>query len=145
MRIEGPGAGNATDKTKRTQRGNGAAPGQFARTLGAMAGGDDAAPPVAGAGAATGVEALLAAQDVTDESPGGRHRQAYARGREQLDALQQMHRRLVAGALSESELEALARASSEPRPSVRDPGLSQVLDEIDVRVQVELAKRRAAR
>ena len=145
MKVEGPGAGGATDKTRRSRRGEAAAPGQFARTLGAMVGVEEAPTPVAGAGAAPGVEGLLAVQGVADDSPEGRRRQAYGHGNRRLDALKTLQHRLVAGALSPDELASLARLTAEPRPAVDDPGLRDVLDEIDVRLQVELAKRRTAR
>ena len=145
MKVEGPGAGAAADRTRRSRRGDAAQPGHFARTLDAMIGADDAAAPVAGVGAATGVEALLAAQTVDDDSREGRRRQACARGGRQLDARTGIQQRLLLGGLSGDELDALARATAGPRPGVDDPGLCQVLDEIDVRVQVELAKRRAGR
>ena len=144
MKVEGTRAGGATEKTGRARLRPSVAPGQFARTLGAMIGADDAPVPVAGAGAVAGVDALLAVQDAAEDRREGR-RLAYGRGHDQLDQLTKMQRAMAVGDLSTDALARLARLVDEPRPVVDDPGLSQVLDEIDVRVRVELAKQERLR
>ncbi len=141
MKIERTGAGGAGTAARRADRLRRTGDGQFARTLDRVFGQADATPAVAGTGAATSVDSLLAAQATADESPQGRRRQAYARAGQQLSALTELQRRLLAGMPSADDLQALARAAAEPRPGIDDPRLRQVLDEIDLRVQVELAKR----
>lgn len=145
MKVEGTRAGSATDKTGRARLRPSVAPGQFARTLGAMIGVDDAPAPVAGAGAVSGVDALLAVQDAAEDSQEGRRRLAYDRGHDQLDQLAKMQRAMALGDLSMDALARLARLVDEPRPMVDDPRLHQILDEIDVRVRVELAKQERLR
>jgi hypothetical protein len=85
-----------------------------------------------------GIEALLALQGVED--PTERRRKAVSRGRTALDALDALKLGLLAGELSESTLARLKTAASGLKDASGDPGLDGVLAEIELRVEVELAK-----
>ena len=84
------------------------------------------------------VDALLALQSADDGADG--HRRGIARGEDLLDRLEDLRRTLLLGTVSRDRLENLARMVEERRDTVLDPALAELLDEIDLRVQVELAK-----
>ena len=92
-----------------------------------------------------GLDALLALQDVG--GPLERRRRAMARGGRVLDDLDRVQLAILDGGDPHEALGSLARTSAEARERGDDIGLDGVLDEIDVRAAVELAKaetRRAA-
>jgi hypothetical protein len=62
-----------------------------------------------------------------------------------LDALQEVHTGLLSGTLSVSQLNDVSRRVSERREKVNDPRLAGILDEVELRAKVELAKMELAR
>ena len=89
------------------------------------------------------VDALLALQAA--EGPLERRRRAVRRGSGILDRLEALKLALLAGEAGRPALEGLARAVREQRELADDPMLDGVLDEIDTRAAVELAKAEMAR
>ena len=85
-----------------------------------------------------GIDALLALQGV--EEPGERRRKAVKRGRTALDALDALKLGLLSGTLDTAALARLKSAAAGLAEPTGDPGLDTVLAEIDLRVEVELAK-----
>lgn len=99
----------------------------------------------AGVSGVAGVSALMALQGVEDVTE--RRRRALRRGNGLLDRLEELKLALLAGEAGEAALERLGRGLSEERPVDADPGLNSLLNQIDLRAAVELAKadlRRAA-
>jgi hypothetical protein len=92
------------------------------------------APPVL---AAAGLDALLALQAVDDAVL--TRRKAVRRGRQMLDALDDVKADLLAGRVSEGRLNQLLALVGQAREQT-DPGLDSVLDEVELRARVELAK-----
>lgn len=107
---------------------------------------DAAAPaPVSGAAGVSGVasvDALLALQSAG--GPLERRRRAVGRASRILDVLDEVRIALLGGGLDLSALERLRRAVREERALTEDPGLEAVLDEIETRAAVELAKLEGA-
>jgi hypothetical protein len=62
------------------------------------------------------------------------------RGATLLDRLDELRLGLLAGVLPRERLDELARTARTARETVDDPRLSLILDDIDLRVAVELAK-----
>ncbi|MFL9824229.1 flagellar assembly protein FliX [Rhodoplanes sp. SY1] len=91
-----------------------------------------------GARALTGIDALLALQGVED--PTERRRRAVLRGRSALDVLDEMKLALLSGNLDPAILGRLAAIAAGLKETTGDPGLDGVLAEIELRVEVELAK-----
>lgn len=99
---------------------------------------------VAGLGAASSlgaVDALLALQGAGAAgdaltSP----RRAIARGEQLLDMLDDIKVALLAGQVPQSKLSRLLRAVEGQRGHVLDPELENILDHIELRARVELAK-----
>jgi len=88
---------------------------------------------------ATGVDALLSLQEVSD-GLSGRRRQAVKRGRTLIEHLEEIRIGLLTGRLSRERLIQLARILREPRAPDLDPTLAEALAEVELRAEVELAK-----
>lgn len=91
-----------------------------------------------GAAHLAGVDALLALQGVP--GPQGERAKAARRGRDILDLLDEVRMGMLEGAVSKGTLNRLLALVETQREEFVDPGLSVVLDEIDLRARVELAK-----
>jgi len=79
---------------------------------------------------------MLAVRDATDRSGG----QPRRRAEDMLDRLEELRLGLLAGEIPREKLESLERLVQEQRGAVSDPRLSDLLDEIELRARVELAK-----
>jgi hypothetical protein len=95
------------------------------------------APPTA-APSLNPLDALLIAQELPDALAG--RRRAVQRGNALLDRLEELRLGLLTGMLPRERLEELAQLAKSARDTVDDPRLGGILDEIDLRVAVELAK-----
>ena len=84
------------------------------------------------------VGGILAAQEVNDPTTG--KSRGLKRGHDILDRLEEMHRALVVGTLSLTQVERLANFVSARKENVADPALAELLNEIEIRAAVELAK-----
>jgi len=128
-----------------------------ARSAARPAGGQGsfALPTTTGAGAAadvarsmgvagvSSVNALIALQDVG--GPLERRRRAMGRAGRILDVLDEVKLALIDGEVSHRDLDRLMRAVREERMATDDSALEGVLNEIETRAAVELAKLEQAR
>jgi hypothetical protein len=89
--------------------------------------------------AAAGIDALLALQGIEDD-PIERRRRSVARGKGALDVLDDLKIGLLSGNLNASTVSRLRDAAANLKSSSGDPSLDVVLSEIELRVEVELAK-----
>jgi hypothetical protein len=89
------------------------------------------------------LEALMALQEVG--GPLERRRRAVGRAGVILSALEGMKLDLLDGRLTAGAMQALTRAVREQRSLTDDPQLESLLDEIETRAAVELAKFEGAR
>jgi hypothetical protein len=96
------------------------------------------AQTVSGPGPIAAVETILTLQSF-DDSTDGRSR-GLAQGENLLDMLDEVRDGLLAGAIPRATLSRLATAVSRRQEGFVDPKLQAVLDEIDLRARVELAK-----
>jgi len=103
----------------------------------ALAGEPPPAPAVAPPALGT-LDTLLTVQEVPDAAAG--RRRAVQRADTLLDRLDELRLALLAGVLPRERLGELARLAGTARAGFNDPGLTQLLDQIDLRVAVELAK-----
>lgn len=97
------------------------------------------ARPAAASRPATGIDALLALQGI-EEDPTQRRKRSVARGKSALDLLDDLKIGLLSGSLDSSMVSRLRSAAADLKTVSGDPGLDQVLSEIELRVEVELAK-----
>lgn len=89
-----------------------------------------------------GMEALLALQDVG--GPLERKRRAVRRAGRILDELEQLKIALLEGEVSGQDLQRLQHAVRDARDNTEDPSLEAVLDEVELRAAVEIAKLEVA-
>ncbi|HEY1154315.1 MAG: flagellar assembly protein FliX [Xanthobacteraceae bacterium] len=88
--------------------------------------------------ATAGIDALLALQGIED--PTERRKRSVQRGRGALDALDDLKIGLLSGSLDNAMVMRLRDAAANLKETSGDPGLDAVLSEIELRVEVELAK-----
>jgi hypothetical protein len=96
------------------------------------------AASIESAGPLASLDALLALQAVDD--PLLKKRKLVRRGRSLLDGLEALRREVLAGPVGEGRLNHLMALVGQAREQA-DPGLDALIDDIELRVQVELAKR----
>jgi hypothetical protein len=132
MRIYGPNGttiGSSTGTAKRTSSTGFSLP-------------DAAAAPetraVIAPKAAGNIDALMALQGIED--PAERRKRSVQRGRGALDVLDDLKIGLLSGNFDASTVSRLRDAAANLKSSSGDPGLDSVLSEIELRVEVELAK-----
>jgi hypothetical protein len=133
MRIYGPNGttlGTPAGNARRTSSGSFVLPDTASaqETRGA------AAPK-----AAASIDALLALQGI-EENPAERRKRSVARGRTALDVLDDLKLGLLSGNFDASTVVRLRDAAANLKSSSGEPGLDAVLAEIELRVEVELAK-----
>lgn len=139
MRVDKTG----TNRTESAKAKKGAQKGEdsgFSRELGGgqQAGGNSG---ITGSQPVSGVDALLSLQEVGDATTGAG--KSYQRGENLLDRLEELRDYLLLGAIPKHKLERMADILGQGRERSDDENLEQVVDEIELRVQVELAKYHA--
>jgi hypothetical protein len=132
MRVERPNGANAVTSGKAVRRSGS---GSFTLSEGEAASG-----PTANAGVRSigGIDVLIALQGI--EEPGERRRRAVSRGRTALDALDALKIGFLAGAFDTGTVAKLKAVASGLKDRSGDPALDAVLAEIELRVEVEIAK-----
>ena len=133
-KIEGPGGIRPSTPIRRTGKAAPASGTSFAKHLDEA---DEAAGPH-GVGATGAVSGVIGVQEVDDAL--AHASRGKMRAQDILDRLDEMRVQLLTGTLSKEKLMQLAHMVSSRRPNVTDPRLTEILDEIDLRAQVELAK-----
>ncbi len=133
MRIEGPRRPDAVSKSSGPKAGG--AGGAFSVGPGA-----DARAAVAATASlqVAALDSLLAMQAADDPLTG--RRRAVRRANDMLDLLDDIKLGLLTGAVPRQTLRRLTTLVAERRDDFNEPGLQGVIDEIDLRAQVELAK-----
>jgi hypothetical protein len=136
MKVNGTsGVGSTTGV--RAARPGGGGPGFQLPSIGGASGAGQSSS-VSGVAGVMGMDALLALQDVG--GPLERKRKAVRRAGLILDVLEDVKVALLDGAITANDLDRLRRAVRDERSQTDDPKLEAVLDEVEVRAAVELAK-----
>jgi hypothetical protein len=86
------------------------------------------------------LDAVLMIQELEDSTSGGGKAKAQKWGHDLLDQLDQLRIGIIGGVIAESELTRIANMVEVQRARTDDPALSLILDEIELRAKVELAK-----
>jgi len=86
------------------------------------------------------IDSLLALQEADGSTSEESNRKARKRASDLLEHLEKVRIGLLTGELSKNVLSQLAHTISTHRDKVMDPRLAEILDEVDLRAQVELAK-----
>lgn len=136
MKID-PTAPLGTPPARRKDRGRAASSGDFAKHIG---GESPAAQSVGAQAPVSAVDALISLQEVGDSTSEQANARAQARGRILLDHLDEIRHGLLLGSIPRRTLTELSKAARAEREAAADPKLAEVLDEIELRAEVELAK-----
>ena len=139
MKVSGIGSTSGPAQTRKAGKVEKASPGAFAKQLAETDAVEDAAM-VDSPAAVGGIDALLAAQSVGDSLEREARRRLIKHGEELLDKLDEIRHGLLMGSISKDKLISLAQMVRSRRDAVGDPRLAAVLDEIELRAEVELAK-----
>lgn len=133
-KIDGTGPIRTPQQIRRAAKAGGASGTSFAKQLDESA---DAGSSQAMSGTAA-VSGVLGVQEIDDAL--AQASRGKLRALDILDRLEDLRLELLAGTLSKEKLVKLVQVVSSRRGQVTDPRLAEVLDEIDLRAQVELAK-----
>lgn len=146
VKVEGPKSTSSVRESGRARKaGPAGKAGEFASELGKLEGADESAGPES-AGEVSGimnVGGILAAQSVQDAGAGpdyNERKRRAQRGAELLDRLEDIRKGLLLGSIPKDRLGDLARMVREKRERGADPVISRLLDEIELRAEVEIAK-----
>lgn len=133
-KIDGPGSIRPPQNVRRTSKSGAADSTGFAKHL------DDteetsSSHGVTGTGAITGILGIQEVDDALSRAAKGK-----MRAEDILDRLDDLRLEILTGGISRDKLLQLSHVVSSRRAEVTDPRLGEILDEIDLRAQVELAK-----
>lgn len=137
MKIDSTGPVRSSPIKKGERASKTAQPGQFAKHL------DDNVEGVSGAAStapAHSVDGVVAIQEVGDATENESHSRARQWGNDTLDQLELIKLDLLAGGIPKGRLMNLAKIVADRREKTDDPDLDALLDDIELRVRVEIAK-----
>lgn len=136
MKITGFGTISNTSSTNKRRGVTGT--GAFADLLSAAEAGLDGISQTHDVAATSALNNLLALQEISEEDI---HRKKLVQqGNNMLDTLEQLRRQLLVGSLPPQVLLDISRQISLQKQAVSDPRLGAIIDEIELRAAVELAK-----
>ncbi|MDD3288571.1 MAG: flagellar assembly protein FliX [Alphaproteobacteria bacterium] len=136
LKVEGPGSIRSSQPVRRTSK-SGSTSASFAKQLDETSEAS-AVGGASGVGAAGMVSGVIGVQEVDDATE--RASRGKLRAENILEQLDELRLDLLAGAIPREKLLNMMKMVNARRLEVTDPRLGQILDEIDLRAQVELAK-----
>lgn len=140
MKVSGSKAAGTSGSSRKKATGASGGSG-FADTMRSLdsSGGASGSGGVHSTGSVSALDALLALQQSGDalDSP---KKAAMLRAKSLLEQLEAVRDGLLSGQLSGDRLKQLVGLVDQQREAIDDPELSAVLDEIDMRARIELAK-----
>jgi len=137
MKVSKVGSAKDVSSTSKKKKTSGS-DGSFARALH-----EGQSADVSGVheGQAIGtVEAVFAVQEVSDSLDGRSRGLLMQHGSDVLDGLDDIRLGLLDGSISKEKLTSLARKLREKRQQSDDPKLNEIIEEIELRAEVEVAK-----
>lgn len=140
MKVTSTGGPKGPGASKKTAKSSGGDGGSFADTLKGV-GAADEAQGASEIGGVAGVSGILAAQGSEDPTDDRRRRQRMmAHGEDLLDRLDDLRMGILLGHFSKDKLADLAQRLRQKREQGGDPALDEILAEIELRAEVEIAK-----
>jgi len=139
MRISKVGSSKQAAATKKKSM---VKAGEFAERVRGTAGAGavDSPQAVEGTAPVGGVESILAVQEVPDATDGRSRGLLKQYGDDLLDRLDEFRLAILTGTISKDRLTELAQKLRQKRQDSDDPRLNEILDEIELRAEVEVAK-----
>lgn len=140
MKVEGPSKTGSTSGTKKT--------GSASRADGSFEDFITSAPKSTSGAAPTQsiarVDSLLAVQGAETATERAAKRRMRERGEDILKELDKLRHSILTGHMTLGQVIDIADVVASHREKISDPKLTAILDEIDMRAQIEIAKARKA-
>ncbi len=140
MKVSGPGQTQAPSKSKKSGK-TASADGNFGDFVSAESPEAASVNTTQSIAMVDGLLAVQAAEDPTERASRGR---AYSRSSTILDELDKIRMGMLNGSLTVGHMVDIADVVAAHREKIIDPELTSIMDEIDLRAQVELAKMRVS-
>jgi len=140
MKVGSTGSTSATQKSRRTGGTSKAAGAGFKDVLDQTVHGAGDAGAVEGPVTLSGVESILAVQSIDPDAQGSARQRMAQHGENILDELDNVRVKMLSGSIPKDQLTDLAKMVRAKREEGLDPRLSAILDEIELRAEVEIAK-----
>lgn len=142
VKIGGPNKTGETQKAKKkdgAQKTGDSSFGSMVSDSGPASGASGAAG-ASGLSPAASLEALLSLQEAGDTTSEEAKARAKKRANEMLDKMEDIRMGLLMGGIPLKALQDLSKVIQSRKDDFQDPRLQEIMDEIDLRAQVELAK-----
>lgn len=136
MRITSQNRAASVSKKRNAKKVSGAS-GDFQPVADEDVGEVNVAAPLSPMQPVAAVDSLLAVQEIEQKQ---QKKNAVDRSREMLTLLEEIRIGLLSGHIPEAKVHNLTKLADEERQAFADEGLNNVLDEVNLRAQVELAK-----
>lgn len=137
MKIDRTAPSRTASPVKRSEKTGKAQTTQFSRHLDSDR---DATEQVGTVAPVHSVDALLSIQEVDDPTDGEARKKARRWAVDLLDNLDQLRIGIISGRVAKQDLERITTLVQHHRVQSDDPKLNMILDEIELRARVELAK-----
>lgn len=137
-RSKGTSAASGPKKSSKSDNTGGADFSQY------VTGGPSETASAAATQSIASLDALLAAQEVEDPTQKAAKKRARLRSNNILDKLEEVRIKMLCGNLTVGHMIDVADVVASHRDKVDDPRLTAIMDEIDLRAQVEIAKMQVA-
>ena len=129
----------STTAPKKSKRSSKSADGNFADVMSAAEEGSTSVNASKSASATSPVNSLLSLQEISDEELATK--KAVKHGQATLNSLEELRMALLTGRMPAHLLSDLEKHVAEQRLKTNDPELEAILDDIELRAAVEVAKR----
>lgn len=139
MKVEGPGQSKGVSKSDKKSGASSAGGASFSSMIG---GGGSQAAATTNTQSIAQIDALLALQGAEDPAAGRSKGLMKARAGKILDMLDTVRLKMLGGRLTIGDMIDVADVVASHREKISDPVLTDIMDEIDLRAQVEIAKMR---
>jgi hypothetical protein len=133
-KIDGVSGVRTAQPVKRATKTSASGNASFASQVGES----EETTATSGIASTSNVSGILGVQEVDDAL--ARASRGKVRADDILDRLEDLRIEILAGGISRDKLTQLSRIVSVRRGQINDPRLAEILDDIDLRAQVELAK-----
>lgn len=140
MKVQGPGGPQGPSKSKNKGKA-----GESGESFGAyVSAGPQSAAPAQTTQSIAQLDALLAIQGAEDPASKAAKKRMRERSNTILTELDKIRMAMLGGTLTVGHMIDVADVVASHREKIMDPAMTAIMDEIDLRAQVELAKMRMA-
>jgi hypothetical protein len=139
MKVSKTGT-TTTARTKKTRKAEAVSASPFASHLEEVKKATNDESPIGEISGVAAVGSILAAQEVNEEDGEKARQQMQKYGADILDRLDDIQQDLLIGAIPKDRLTNLAQTLRAKKSSVDDPVLLRIINDIELRAEVELAK-----